>query len=228
MENGPSFNLSKVIEDAISVITQPVDFYRNTSKSGGFADPAIFVIVIAVIAALIFSIFSLFGGGRFAAAGLALLIIMPIMMLISTFIYAAIMFIIWKLMGSENNYETAYRCVAYSSAIFPIVALITLIPYLGSIIGVLWGMYLMVIASTEVHELNKNTALIVFGILGFIGVIMNISSERAARNMEQQMGKFEKQMGKSMEDMSDMTPEEAGKAVGEFLRGFEEATKKSQ
>ncbi len=109
MENTSTFNLSKVIEDAKSVITNPVSFYRNMSKSGGFSEPIIFVIVMAVIAALLFTIFSLFGGGRMAGAGLGILVFIPIMMLIGSFISAAIMFVIWKLMGSENNYETAYR-----------------------------------------------------------------------------------------------------------------------
>ncbi len=228
MENTSTFNFSKVIEDAKSVITNPVDFYRNMSKSGGYSEPIIFVIVMAVIAALLFTIFSLFGGGRMAGAGIGMLIFIPIMMLIGSFISAAIMFVIWKLMGSENNYETAYRCVAYSMAILPITALLSVIPYLGSIIPVLWGSYLMWIASTEVHGLNKQTAMIVFGILAFIGVIVNLGGERAAKNMEENMGKFEQQMGKSMEGMEDMTPEEMGKAAGEFLRGLEGAAKENQ
>ncbi len=224
MDNTTGFDLSKVIDDAKAVITNPVDFYRNMQKSGGFVEPVIFVIVMAFIAAIIFTLFSLFGGGRMAAAGISALIVVPIMMLIGSFVSAAILFVIWKLMGSENNYETAYRCVAYSMGILPVTAVLTMIPYLGSIVPVLWGAYLMWIASTEVHGLNQQTAMIVFGILAFIGVIVNLSGERTARNMEQHMGKFEQQMGKSLENMEDMTPEEAGKAFGEFMRGMEEAT----
>lgn len=225
MENTSGFDLSKVINDALAVIRQPVEYYRSMPKSGGFAEPLIFVVVMAVAAAIIFSVFSLFGGGRFAAAGIASLIFIPVMMLIWSFISAGIMFIIWKLMGSTENYETAYRCVASATAIFPITAVLSLIPYIGSIIGVVWGMYLMVIASVEVHGRERQTALIVFGILGFIAVIMNIGSEKAARQMEKHMGQFEEQMGKTMEEMGDMSPEEAGRAFGEFMKGLEKAAK---
>ncbi|MFK8067564.1 MAG: YIP1 family protein [Gammaproteobacteria bacterium] len=224
MENTSSFNLEKVIEDAKSVITNPVNIYRNMPKTGGFTEPVIFVIVLAFIAGAIFLVFSLFGGGL-ASVGLTALIVLPIAMLIGSFVSAAIMYLIWKLMGSNYNYETAYRCVASSMALAPVMALVSVIPYLGTVVGVLWVMYLMFIASKEVHELDEKKAMITFGILAFFGVIINVSSENAARNMQQNMGKFEEQMGRSMEDINNMSPEEAGKAFGEFMRGMEEGSK---
>lgn len=225
MQNSSNFDLGKVIETAQSVILQPVSFYRNMQKSGGYIEPLIFMLVMAVIGGLIIAFFSLFGGGRFAAVGIAAVIFMPIMVAIWGFIGAAIMFVIWKLMGSNESYETAYRCVAYSSAIFPVIMLIGLIPYLGSAIGVIWGIYLMIAASTEVHGINKNTAMIVFGILGFISLIMNLSAEQANRQMQDKMEKFGQQMEHSMDNIGEMTPEEAGKALGEFMKGLEEASK---
>ncbi len=218
MENTPAFDISKVIEDAKSIITNPVGFYRNLSKTGGFVEPLIYVVVMAAIAAAIMLIFSFIGG---RPVGMGILISMPIMMAIASFISAGIMFLIWKLMGSENNYETAYRCVAYSMAILPISALLSVIPFLGLIIPALWGAFLMITASTEVHGLDKQKATIVFGILALISVFVNMSAQRAADNMEDHLGQF----GELTESMKDMTPEEAGKALGEFTKGFEEAAK---
>ncbi len=225
MENTNAFNFSRVIEDAKSVITDPVSFYRKLSKTGGFVEPLIFVVVMAAIAALIMLIFS-FVGGR--PVGVGVLIVMPIIMAIASFISAGILFLIWKLMGSENNYETAYRCVAYSMAILPISSLLSIIPFIGQVVPVLWGAFFMITASTEVHSLDKQKAMIVFGVLAFIGVIVNLGSERAAKNMEEKMGMFEQQVGKGMKGMEDMTPEEMGKAAGEFLRGLEDATREGQ
>lgn len=218
MENTPTFNISKVIEDAKSVITNPVGFYRNMSKTGGFVEPLIFVIVMAAIAAVIIMLFS-FVSGR--GIGLAALISMPIMMAIASFVSAGIMFLIWKLMGSENNYETAYRCIAYSMAVLPIAALLSVIPFLGLVIPALWGAFLAITASTEVHGLDKQKATIIFGILALISVFVNMSAQKAADNMEDHMGKI----GELSESMKDMTPEEAGKALGEFTKGLEEATR---
>ena len=218
MENISAFDISKVIEDAKSIITNPVGFYRNLSKTGGFVEPLIFVLIMAAIAAVIMLIFS-FVGGR--PVGIGILIVMPIMMAIASFISAGIVFLIWKLMGSENNYETAYRCVAYSMVVLPISALLSILPFIGIIVPALWGAFLMITASTEVHGLDKQKATIVFGILALLSVFINMSAQRAANNMEDQLG----QIGELTESMKDMTPEEAGKALGEFTRGFEEATK---
>jgi hypothetical protein len=79
----------------------------------------------------------------------------------------------------------------------------------------------MFIATKEVHHLNEKTASMVFGIMGLLLIISNISSEMAARRMATE---FEK-MGPAMENIQNMEPEEAGKMVGEFLKGLEKAQK---
>ncbi len=221
MENKQTFNLQSVIEDAKSMITNPVGFYRNLSKTGGLSDPIIFVLVMGVIAGLIFAVFSLLGLGRMAGAGFGAVIFLPIMLLIGSFIFAAILYVIWKLMGSENNYETAYRCVAYSLALLPIMAVLSAIPYIGTLIHTLWGSYLMYIASIEVHRLAPKISMIVFGVLALIGLMSNLGAEKSSRMMDVHMGKF----GEHMEGMEDMTPEEIGRAAGEFMRGLEDGAK---
>ncbi len=221
MENSSSFNLTTVINDAISVVKNPIGFYQNMSKTGGYAEPVIFVAVMAVIAAILLSVLSLVSGKIPFSGAIGMLVFVPIVIVVASFISAAIIFVIWKLMGSPHNYETAYRCLAYSMALMPVVAVLSLIPY-ASIIGTLWGMYLLVVASTEVHGLKKNTALIVFGILAAFGVMSNIAGEK----MNQKLGEFESQLGESaagLEGLENMSPEEAGKALGEFLKGMEEA-----
>jgi len=215
--------LSNILEKARTVLTAPGDFYRQMPKSGGFVEPIIFMIVMAAVGAIILIVFGFLGLGALSALGVGIgsLIFMPIMAVIGSFIGGAVMFVIWKLMGTQEPFEVSYRCVAYASAIYPVVALIGLVPYIGSIVGVGWGMYLMFIATKEVHQLNEKTASMVFGILGVILILSNISSEMASRRMATE---FEK-MGPAMEKIQNMEPEEAGKMVGEFLKGLEKAQK---
>ncbi len=224
MENTSGFDFSRIMEDAKTVITTPVHFYRNMPKTGGYAEPVVFVISIAVIATIIFILSALLGGGHVAAAGLSAIIIMPIMMLIGSFFSAAIMFVIWKLMGSHHGYETAYRSVAWSMAVLPVTAVLSLIPFFGAVIPVLWGCYLMWVASTEVHGLNKQTSMIVFGVLAIIGIIFNLGAERSAREMQSRMEQFKQETGKSLENLKNMSPEKAGEALGEFMKGMNKAT----
>jgi hypothetical protein len=215
--------LPDILEKARTVLTAPGEFYRQMPKSGGFLEPMLFLLVMAVVGAIIIIALGFLGLGTLSAlgVGIGIMIFMPIMAVIGSFIGGAIMFVIWKLMGTQEPFEVAYRCVAFASAIYPVTALLGLLPYLGSIVGIAWGMYLMFMATKEVHQLNEKTASMVFGIMGFILIASNISSEMAARRMATEVEK----MGPAMENIQNMEPEEAGKMVGEFLKGLEKAQK---
>ena len=216
--------MNSILEDVRKVITNPVDFYREMTKTGGFGDPIIFVLVMAVVSAILLGFLSLLGLGSMGGAmavGFGGMVLLPIMAIVFSFIGAGILFVIWRLMGSQASFEVSYRCAAYASAIYPITVLAGLIPYLGSLVGIAWWMYLMIIASVEVHQMAQKTAYMVFGILGVFLIVTNLSSEMAARHMASE---FEN-VGSSFEKFEDMSPEEAGEAVGKFLKGLEKATK---
>ncbi len=216
--------MNSILEDVRKVITNPVDFYRGMNKTGGFGAPIIFVLVMAIVSAILLGFLSLLGLGSIGGAmtmGFGGIILLPIKAIIFSFIGAGILLVIWKLMGSQESFEVSYRCVAYASAIYPITVLASLIPYLGSLIGVAWWTYLMIIASVEVHQMAQKTAYMVFGILGAFLIVTNLSSEMAARHLASE---FEN-VGGSFEKFEDMSPEEAGEAVGKFLKGLEKATK---
>ena len=124
-------NIVTLFQQAVKVITSPGEFYRAMQKTGGFADPLIFVLVMAAIAGLEIALFSLFGASVIGtvAAGYGAVIFLPLTAAIGSFIGAALVFVVWRLMGSDENYETAYRCIAYAAAIYPITVLIGLLPY---------------------------------------------------------------------------------------------------
>ena len=206
----------------LAVITEPAEFFRNMKKSGGFADPLIFMAAMGVVSGILQAILSVVGLGMkvsFAAA-LSMIFMIPLIVMIFGFVGAGIFFVIWKLMGSSQPYETSYRCVAYAAAVTPVTTLIGVIPYLGAAAALVWMMFLMVTASREVHNLELQKAWIVFGIIFGLLILLNINSQRVVRRAEQQMQEFNRQI----EEMQDMSPEEAGKAMGEFLKGFNQGT----
>ncbi len=224
-------SLPSILDNAKRVVFDPVGFYRSMPQSGGFAAPVIFVLVMAIVSGLIIALLTMVGVDPVAGAaiGFAAVVMFPVMAIIGSFIAAAIMFVIWKLMGSERNFETAYRCVAYASGIMPFTTLLAFIPYLGSAVKIIWSFYLMYIASVEVHGIKAQTAMIVFGIVGGLLLLLNLSAERAAYQMAvqlEQMGGQLEGLGGAMQGIENMTPEEAGKAVGEFMKGLEGAVGK--
>lgn len=194
------FSLGTVIDDAKRVLTDPTGFYRGMATKGGYADPIIFVAVMGAIVGILMTVFSLFSDGRFGlvqASGWAF-IVMPIMAVIGSFIGGGIMFIIWKLMGGETDFESAYRSVAYSTAIYPVSALVGIIPYVGTIVAVLWGLYLLYNATIEVHKIPADKAKIVFVILAVLGLWSQLTAERAARQVAERLDA----VGESVEEFS--------------------------
>ena len=149
--------------------------------------------------------------------GIAAIIVLPIMAAVGAaifgFVSAAILFVIWKLMGSGESYETAYRCVAYLTALSPVTTLFGIIPYLGGAIGLVIYTIYLVAASVQTHGIPAQRAWVVFGILAAILIVFNVSAQiaarRFARNMEQaaeswkgaseEMKKAAEEMQKSME-----------------------------
>ena len=166
-------SLSAMPEQAIEVITSPAAFFRSMPRSGGYTDPIVFLVVMGVAAGLIQIVLGLIGLGAagvtaMAASGLLAIIVLPVFLIVGCFVAAAIGFVIWRFLGSEQSFETAFRCVAYSTAIAPLTALAGAIPYLGTVIHVAWAMWLAICASVEVHGIRFHTARLGCGVIGAV------------------------------------------------------------
>ena len=131
MEN-KGIEFAAIPQTAVKILTSPSNYFRNMPKTGGFIEPLVFAIVMGIISGFIQAVLGIMGLRLVIGVGMALasVILMPIIIVIGSFIGAAIMFVIWKLMGSQESYETAYRCGAYISAITPITTILGLIPYI--------------------------------------------------------------------------------------------------
>ncbi len=226
MTEQSAFNFSGMPEQAIGVITAPTRFFRTMLREGGYLDPIVFLVVMGLVAALIQIVLGFIGLGQFstmamAATGFLAIIMLPIFMVIGCFVVAAIGFVIWRFMGSEQSFETAFRCVAYSTAIAPITALFGAIPYLGTLAHVAWAMFLVVVASIEVHGIKEQIARVTFGVIGLMIGLVSLSNEYATRNLQEKLESMSAQFG---EEFQNKSPEEMGKAVGEFLKGLEKAS----
>lgn len=217
------FDLKEIVETAIKVLTSPQTFFREMAKRGGYVKPLIFMIVMGVVGGLIQSIFNIIGlrVATGLAMGVASIILVPIVIAIFGFVGAAILYLIWKLMGSQEEYETAYRCAAYISALAPITCVLGIVPYIGGAVGVALAMYLTIIASIEVHRIPSQKAWLVFGIIGAILILLTITGEISSRRMVREAGKFQKQMEKTTKEMQ----KQVEGATKEMQKATEEATK---
>ena len=223
MSETAKFDISEVQSIATRVIKDPAGFYRNMPRDGGYTQPLLFITVIAVFTGLLFAMLSMIGGPYLGGAtgGILSVILLPVGMILGCLVASAILFVIWKLMGSTQRYETAFRCQAFAGSIVPITALLSMIPYLGSIAAVAWGSWLLILASVEVHGIARQKSMIVFSILGVLLIYSNVSNERMMRNMAERAAHMEGDAEETMQNLENMSPEEARKALGELLNELE-------
>jgi len=200
--------IAPIINTAIKVVTDPLGFFKNMAKSGGFVEPLIFIIAMGVISGILQAIMAFFGLARGVPFSMAVasIVIGPVLMAVFGFIATFILFIIWKIVGSQESFETAFRCYAYISAIIPINTVMSIIPYAGPVLGFLWMTYLIIIASIEVHNIKPVIAWIVFGA---ICAILSISSITSQYLTKKQINETGKQQNTYKEELRGVQPEEA-------------------
>lgn len=216
-------DFAKIPQTAKKVLTSPPEFFREMPKTGGFVEPLVFMIAMGIVAGLLQSILAVlrFQVGAGMAMGLASVIVMPIMIGIFGFVGAAVLFLVWKLMGSGESYETAYRCGAYVGALTPISVLLSLIPFVGAAVSVLLMTFFLVTASVAVHGIPSRKAWLVFGIIGGLLVFMGVSAELASRRLVRQAAEYRKQAEEAVKTMQKQTEllqkqaEEASRATGQ-------------
>lgn len=235
-----NINFAAMPQTAITVITKPGDFFQSMPRTGRFLEPLLFAVVMGVIAGIIYAVLSLLGLGQAAGqspgmmAGLGMIIFMPIAAAVGSFIGAAILFVIWKILGSQENYETAYRCCAYLMALSPVTAVISVIPYAGGIISMAIYIFYVVTVSVAVHQIPAQKAWIVFGIIGVVLALIGVFSEYRARDMSSSMDRW-RQVGeeyrasaRDMEKSAREMSEEAEEMAKQFKEQAEEARKQAE
>lgn len=174
-----TFDPQHTIAQVKQIVLDPVGFYKHLPVSKKWEAPLIFIALMGVLTGIVSVVYT-FG---MKAAAFSLLIMMPIMAVIGSFVGAAILFVIWHLMGSKQDYKRAYDCVAYSFVIMPAVALISFLPYLPGAIQTVWSCFLLYVASITVHQIKEQTAKMVFGIFAILGLLSGVSAEYKARSL---------------------------------------------
>lgn len=165
------------VETWKEVMQTPSDFYREMSKTGGYADPLTFAAISFIVYALLAALFTvLFGHGMYMDGSmyggmyngmyggmrglgffaiLMTVIITPIAGIISLFIEAAILYIIYKILGGAGTYEGTVRFISYATA----VLVLSWIPIIGWIAGI-YGIYLYIVGGMYVHDVSMARSVI--------------------------------------------------------------------
>ncbi len=83
---------------------------------------------------------------------------MPLLALASIYIFCAIFHLFVVLLDGDGGFKGTFHVLAYSG----IANLFHAIPFVGAIIGIVWGMVICVIGAKRVHKFNTTEAVIAF------------------------------------------------------------------
>ena len=189
------------------VILQPAVFFQTMPRSGGFLAPLIFLLVMTVIYAVIVTVITAVSIGEFVGAALFGILLGLVLIVIGAFVTSAILCVIWMMMGSKERFEASFRIVCYTSSIWPISAVLIIVPYLGTAVWVVWGTWLIILASLHLHHLPRNKSIAVFGIVGAIFLALSLAGEHAGQRSMQQIEAIQDQI----EGLDPSNPEDAAK-----------------
>lgn len=227
-----NINVAEIPQTALKVVMSPAAFFREMPKTGGYVEPLIFMVAMGVVSGLLQAVFSFLGLQFKASIGMALssIVIFPIVIAVMGFVAAAIMFAIWKLMGSEEPYETSYRCVAYVSALSPIMTVLNLIPYAGSVLSLGIACYYYVIASVETHGIPARKAWTVFGIIAIVLAVMSLTGQYTARKALSEAERLQKEaevMQKKYMEQAEKLQKQAEEAARAAQQAAEQSAEQS-
>ncbi|MBM3281888.1 MAG: YIP1 family protein [Candidatus Diapherotrites archaeon] len=123
--------------------------------------------------------------GLIAGLGFLAIIIMPILMalltVISSYIFYHIVAFIAKLLGGNGSFDANYFLAA--KLLLPLIVvniimfIVTMIPYIGGIINLVWFLYtvyLMVVLVSVANALSLGKAIVVWVILMIVGFILGL------------------------------------------------------
>jgi len=168
--NGFVWGIFRTLKD---VLFSPAAFFRKLTFSRGLREPLLFGLLVGAVGNM-FGLFwpvimvsaglFPFGGSMLAqlSPGLIFLILVvavPICVMLSMFIYSAILHLLLLMVrGGKNGFEATFRVVAYSQA----AQVWELIPIVGSWIGGVWQLIVQVVGLREIHGVSYLRIILAF------------------------------------------------------------------
>ncbi len=166
------FSLGAMGRNAVSLVRSPGALFGSMEKGGGYAAPLLYALVWQYAAAAITLLLSFVKPTGMPGGTLAQVVsffVLPPATVGAGFLFAAVFFVIWHLMGSPENYQTAYRVWALLAPLSVVSAVFRLVPYLSLAVS-LYYLYLLVVSSVSVHGIRRSKAWTVWPLLmaGFV------------------------------------------------------------
>ena len=160
-----------LLETIQMVLLRPMEAFSIMRREGGFLDPLLYTLILGMVGAVISFFFSFglrsFGLGRghglgamfgMGATSFFMLIMMPFIIVIFTFIGAGIVHLVLMLVSGANQpFETTVRVLCYGSGSANILQVI---PLCGGLFATIYSIVLNCIGLARAHETDTWRAVV--------------------------------------------------------------------
>lgn len=169
-ENGFVWGIWRTFKE---VLFSPAAFFRRLTFNGGMGEPLAFGLLVGAVGNMLGLFWPVilvstglfpFGSSVLGQLGaglifLILVVVIPISVTLSMFIYSAVFHLLLLIVrGGKNGFEATFRVVAYSQA----AQAWELIPVIGSWIGGFWRLVVWVIGLREIHGVSYLKIIVAF------------------------------------------------------------------
>lgn len=160
-----------IVETVKKVLLEPTDTFGRMKTGGDMGSPLLFAMMLGTFSTLV-GLFWQWAIQHMGFLGnealmkemimtttllVVIVILSPLFVAISLFIYAGILHLCLLLVGgAAKGFEATFRTVAYAGGS---TSLFQLIPVCGSLVGGVWNLVLVVIGLKEMHEISTGKAL---------------------------------------------------------------------
>ena len=157
-----------LIATARDTLITPADFFSRLPIRGGFLSPLLYALIMGTLGAMIGSIWGfvfdnplLIQAARSANLTILVGVFIPIVVLVAIIVSAALLHgSLFLLGGAREDFEATFRVVCYSE----VTQLLNIVPVIGSVVGLIWRVYLLTVGLREVHRISTGKA--------FMGVLL--------------------------------------------------------
>jgi len=165
--------VSGLLKTVQSAAVHPGEFFKKMQVNGGLTDPLLFGLIIGMIGVTFQYVWQILlqnpmqrmmtaemqGMAAFdmlQGFGIAILAVLaPIMVIVGIFVLAGCLHVVLMMVkGAHAGFEATFRVVAYSSSPY----LLTIIPFCGGIVALVWMVLLAIIGLREAHGTSGNRA----------------------------------------------------------------------
>lgn len=164
-----------LVDTAKALITSPGTAFAEVREKGDYMSPVLFAVIFGTVGAVFGQIWNLVFGGAMntwmaaamppemrdqmaqamqpTVAGVVIgIVLAPIFVLVGVFVGGAIYHLFLLLVGgtkeSTAGFEGTVRSVSYAS----VASLAQIIPFIGPMVGIVWGIVLNVIGLSRIHR----------------------------------------------------------------------------